>query len=140
MLAVDLNKRAHQAILIAGCDELSILEIDPAVNKALRVYTTLETVFPLYGKKELPDNDYTRRLILGKDTVFIVGMEQMRAAFPDYKRILGQGISVIVNVPIVQNSVVVGSLNCMYASEEVTLPTAHEVKHLQKLFADKDRC
>lgn len=134
---VDLDDKARQVMVVAACDELSILEIDPANNKASRVYSTLEAVFPLYGKKDLPENTLTRRLVFEKDVVFSVGKTQIQAAFPDSKRILDEGINAIVNVPIVQNARAVGSLNCMYRDEAADLPPAHEFKRLQLLFANQ---
>ena len=124
----ELEKIANENLAIKL---FSVMAIDFAREEARRIYTSSPTVYPLSGTKPIPDGDWADIVIRQKKIFVANDYATIAATFPDHEVIRSLGCEAIINVPIVINGEIHGTLNILgpagaYPKESIHL--AEELK------------
>lgn len=110
----------------------SVMTIDFASDEACRIYTSSPKVYPLSGTKPIPEGDWAD-IVLKQKKVFVANdYATLAETFPDHAVIRSLGCEAIINVPIVINGEIHGTLNILgpagaYQAESIRY--AEELKY-----------
>ncbi len=131
----DLDSQAMAACRAAGCEHLTLLAFFNDGQQALRLYSDMRAVFPLDGIKDIPEGPLRDLIYVQGKPQFFDGPEQIREVFWDHEDILGAGVQAILNVPLLQDGNVVGSLNCIYRGSRPPTPIAETAQAIADCFS-----
>lgn len=81
-----------------------------------RVFTENAAAYPVGGFKDIPDNKWTRILLMQKEIYTALSIEAIAEDFFDWKLIQSLGCESIANVPVVVGGEVIGALNLLNES------------------------
>ena len=76
-----------------------------------RVFTTDAAAYPIAGCKLKRDTAWSRQVLGAAEPYFANDAAGIRAAFDDAEKILALGLGSVINVPVIQDGKVVGTLN-----------------------------
>ena len=99
---------------VVGHRLFTILLHHATTRESERVYTNQPAAYPVGGRKELRDTAWSRRLIvegrpyLGRTAAYI------REHFPDHALIASLGCASILNLPVVWDGRVLGTINLLH--------------------------
>lgn len=92
-----------------------------------RLFTNQPEAYPLAGRKTVVESDWSRHL-LDQGRPFIgYDADDIRKAFPDHETIASLGCASVLNLPLVRDGVVLGSVNLLHEAgyyNEGHVPTA----------------
>ncbi|MEA3536764.1 GAF domain-containing protein [Rhizobium sp. CC-YZS058] len=130
---------------LVGVKLFTIMTSDTVTRLAERVYSSHPEDYPVSGTK--PYNEtYWSDITLRQQKTFVANtIEAIAEVFPDYALIDSLGCQSVINVPIVVDGLVIGTINCLHeagyytperveAAEALKLPGA-----ICMLLADRDR-
>ena len=83
-----------------------------------RLYSSNTDAYPVGGRKTKRDTEWSRKVLVGHRVVVNAGDDALREAFDDHATIFALGIHSVVNVPLVSQSMCVGTLNISRAQTE----------------------
>ncbi len=112
-----------------GCALFTVMRLHETAMEVERLYSTDTAAYPLGGRKAKRDTAWGRQ-VLDERRIFVgQGDEAIRAAFDDHATILGLGMRSIVNVPVVDGDVCLGTVNFLkyeatVSPEDVAVATA----------------
>ncbi|MDA4847246.1 GAF domain-containing protein [Hoeflea poritis] len=124
----EIARCADMARKLASCDHVTVLLLSDNGSRMRRVFSSMPPVFPTYGSKPVPAGNWVQQIIERKKPALFAGAEAIRATFPDHELILANDIHTVLNVPLVSQSTLIGSLNCLY----VSCPAPEDFKHLAR--------
>jgi GAF domain-containing protein len=120
---------------MVGVKLFTIMTYDAALGLSQRIYSNMPTEYPVSGTK--PTNvTHWSTIVLEDKQIFVANtIEDIAAVFYDHELIQSLGCESVINVPIVINGAVLGTLNCLHeagyytpdrvaAAEALTLPGA----------------
>lgn len=91
----------------------TVMEVDPIRRVATRSYSNMPEAYPPSGEKPMVQNAWSD-LVEGRHEVFVANSHQEIAdVFPDHQLIQSLGCESCLNLPIVVNGQVLGTLNCL---------------------------
>jgi len=76
-----------------------------------RLYSTLPDIYPVSGRKPKRDTAWGEKVLLQQQMNNGFGAEDIKWAFSDHETILGLGLKAVLNVPILDKGVVLGTIN-----------------------------
>ena len=99
---------------VLGHKLFTVLLHHPATRESERLYTNQPAAYPVGGRKELGDTAWSRRL-LGEGRAYIGrNAADIREHFPDHALIASLGCASILNLPVVWNQRVLGTVNLLH--------------------------
>ncbi len=103
-----------------GVKLFTLMEIDRERNVARRNYTNMPEAYPVSGEKPRVQNPWSD-LVEGRQKTFIANtIDEIADVFPDYELIQSLGCESCLNLPIVVNNEVIGTLNCLHKAGHYT--------------------
>lgn len=89
-----------------------VIDYDRGVVK--RNYTNMPDAYPVSGEKPMRENAWSEQ-VQGRFETFVANsIEEIAEVFPDYELIQSLGCESCLNLPIVINGAVLGTLNCLH--------------------------
>lgn len=76
-----------------------------------RVHTSNRDAYPLAGRKPRRDTPWSRQVLVRGEPYYANDAAGIRFAFEDAEKILGLGLSAVMNVPVKEGGRVLGTLN-----------------------------
>lgn len=105
---------AHPILVFTRADAVTVLLFDREAGLARRVWSSMPGVFSATGHKTLTGAPWEFPASHVGPALVSRGAAAIRAVFPDHEVILGQGIGMVVNLPLLRSGVCVGTVNCLY--------------------------
>lgn len=91
----------------------TVMEIDPERGVASRSYSNMPDVYPTSGEKPMMQNAWSD-VVQGQRQTFVANSyEEIAEVFADHELIQSLGCESCLNLPIVVNGQVLGTLNCL---------------------------
>lgn len=120
---------------LVGAKLFTIMTHDGKKGVAQRLFSNMPDAYPVSGTKPANTTDWSRQVIDARQTFVANDIEAIAAVFDDFALIKSLGCESVINVPIVVDGEVLGTLNCLHeagfytparvaASEALKLPGA----------------
>lgn len=114
--------RALEALVkeTIGVKLFTLMEVDSARGVARRNYSNMPDAYPTSGEKPIEDNAWTAQ-VQGRHEIFVANsIAEIAAVFPDHALIQSLGCESCMNIPIVVQGRVIGTLNCLHVAGHFT--------------------
>lgn len=85
-----------------------------------RLYSTLPKVYPISGRKPKRQTEWGEKVLFRHEVNIGFGSDDIRWAFSDHETILGLGLKAVMNVPIVSQGQVLGTINYLRSNPAFT--------------------
>jgi GAF domain-containing protein len=112
----DLAEAARRS---PGAKLVTISTIDVDQDQMIRVYSTDPESYPVGGRgeplREGDDDPWYDRVVMQQRPWVSFDVDHLRAHFADHELIESLGCGAIINVPVVQDGVTIGSINLLDA-------------------------
>ncbi len=103
-----------------GIKLFTLMEIDYQRGVARRNYTNQPDSYPVSGEKPIQQNSWTEQ-VQDRQEIFVANsIDEIAKVFPDYELIQALGCESCLNLPIVVNGTVIGTLNCLHDAGHYT--------------------
>lgn len=103
-----------------GVKLFTLMEVDNVRGVARRNYSNMPDAYATSGEKPIQDNSWTEQ-VQGRHETFVANsIEEIAAVFPDHELIQSLGCESCINLPIVVNERVIGTLNCLHDAGHFT--------------------
>ena len=103
-----------------GVKLFTLMEVDHARGVARRNYSNMPEAYATSGEKPIENNVWTQ-MVQGRQETFVANsIEEIAAVFPDHELIKSLGCESCMNVPIVVNGTVIGTMNCLHDAGHFT--------------------
>jgi GAF domain-containing protein len=106
----DLHRRIEQ---IVGVRLFTVTTVDRTAGLARRVYSSHPVEYPVTGTKPMTDDDWSRKVIDRHETFVANTTAEFAIYFPDHGLINALGCQSALNVPVVDRTEVVGTVNLL---------------------------
>ena len=113
----------------------TLMVVDKSGKYVERVYSNNKKIYPLLGTKPIPKNAWTKRVIINKKEFLGSNFNQIKKLFFDYKTIKSLGCGSIINLPIISNKKVLGTLNILHKENYYNKKSIKDVKNFAQLLA-----
>ncbi|MDN2565415.1 GAF domain-containing protein [Aquibium sp. A9E412] len=131
--ACDALCRLTEATL--GVKLFTLMSFDFASGVAERFYSNMPDAYPVSGTKPVNTTDWARQVLEEKRCFVANDIDGIAAVFDDHPLIRSLGCEAVVNIPIVLDGHVAGTVNCLHeagfytddrlrAGEALKLPAA----------------
>lgn len=105
---------------LVGAKLFTIMTSDRAQRVNARVYSNMPDAYPVSGTKPANETDWSRQVIGEKKTFVANDIEGIKAVFDDWELIRSLGCESVMNVPILIDGEVAGTINCLDAAGHYT--------------------
>ncbi len=120
---------------VVGVKLFTIMTADTVGKNSERIYTNLPDVYPTSGTKPYNETRWSDITLNQKQTFVANTIEDIATVFDDHDIIQSLGLGSVINVPIMLDGEVVGTINCLHetgyytpervaAAEAIKLPGA----------------
>jgi len=99
---------------VVGHKLFTLMVIDKSRKYVERVYSSNKKIYPLLGTKPIPKNAWTKRVLIEKKEFLGTNFTQIKKLFFDYETIKSIGCGSIINLPVINNNKVLGTLNILH--------------------------
>ncbi|WP_424929443.1 GAF domain-containing protein [Amaricoccus tamworthensis] len=103
-----------------GVRLFTVMELDHACGVARRTYTNMPDAYPVSGEKPMEHNRWSDQVEGRHETFVANSIAEIAEVFPDHELIKSLGCESCLNLPIVVNGKVLGTLNCLDAEGHFT--------------------
>lgn len=103
-----------------GVKLFTISFIDREKQVATRCYTNMPDAYPVKGEKPLMQNSWSEQVEERQETFVANSIEDIAEVFSDYELIQSLGCESCLNLPIVVDGAVLGTLNCLHDAGHYT--------------------
>ena len=79
-----------------------------------RLYTNQPETYPVSGRKQIVPSAWTEQVLDRGEPYIGVNADDIRAAFPDHRTIEELGCASVLNIPLVYDGAVLGSVNLLH--------------------------
>lgn len=97
-----------------GAKLFTVMTHDGRSGMAQRIFSNMPAAYPVSGTKPANETDWSRQVIEQKKTFIANDIEAISKVFYDYELIQSLGCESVINVPIVIDGEVLGTLNCLH--------------------------
>ena len=130
----DFYKKLDKAIFrLVGHKLFTLMVIDQSEKYVERVYSNNKKIYPLLGTKPIPKNAWTKRVLVEKKEYIGTNFKQIKKLFFDYETIKSLGCGSIINLPVIKNNRVLGTLNILHKENYYTKNSLKEVRDFAQL-------
>tara|TARA_Y100000590_G_C15684750_1_gene1001152 strand:+ start:1421 stop:1936 length:516 start_codon:yes stop_codon:yes gene_type:complete len=106
-LDITVNKLiGHKLFTLTVIDESEIF--------VERVYSNNNKIYPLLGTKPIPKNEWTKKVILKKSDFLGSNFAKIKKLFFDFEIIKSLGCGSIINIPVINEKKILGTLNILH--------------------------
>ncbi|MEP3636509.1 MAG: GAF domain-containing protein [Paracoccaceae bacterium] len=98
----------------------TLMEVDNERGVARRNYSNMPDAYATSGEKPINDDAWTQQVQGRQETFVANSIEEIAAVFPDHALIQSLGCESCLNLPIVVNGNVIGTLNCLHDAGHFT--------------------
>jgi GAF domain-containing protein len=113
--ALDAIVRAH-----VGAKLFTIMTSDTVKRISERIYSNMPDAYPVSGTKPYNDTRWSEITLNRKQTFVANTIEDIATVFDDHALIQSLGCESVINVPIIIDGLVVGTLNCLHEKDFYT--------------------
>lgn len=114
----------------------TVMAVDPAAGLARRAYTNMPDAYPASGTKPMMDNAWSD-IVRGQHKCFVANtLADIAEVFPDHQMIASLGCASVLNLPIVDQGQLIGTLNLLDAEGYFT---PERVRACQDVLTDPAR-
>ena len=129
------NKLDKSIKHIIGHKLFTLTVIDRSTKYVERVYSNNKKIYPLLGTKQIPNNAWTRKVIIEKKQFLALNLKEIKKLFFDYEIIQSLGCGSIINIPILNNKKILGTLNVLHKEKYYTKKSVNKIKPFEQLLA-----
>ena len=129
------NKLDKSIKHIIGHKLFTLTVIDRSTKYVERVYSNNKKIYPLLGTKPIPNNAWTRKVIIEKKQFLASNFKEIKKLFFDYEIIQSLGCGSIINIPILNNKEILGTLNVLHKEKYYTKKSVNNIKPFAQLLA-----
>ena len=109
--------------------------VDHSIKYVERVYSNNTKIYPLLGTKPIPKNSWTNKVINNKKYFFGESKNQIKKLFFDYKKIFSLGCGSIINIPIINDQKILGTLNILHKERFYTIKSVKMIQPYAQLLS-----
>ena len=92
----------------------TVMRYDPARNEVERLHSSDPAAYPVGGRKTKRDTAWSDHVLRDGKVFCANDAAGIRAAFDDHHTILGLGLASVLNIPVVFNGDVIGTMNLLH--------------------------
>ncbi len=92
----------------------TLMVVDRSLRYVERVYSNNKKIYPLLGRKPIPKNNWTKKVIIDKKDFIGKDMKVIKKLFFDHKIISSIGCGSIINIPVINNNIILGTMNILH--------------------------
>ncbi|PYE82435.1 GAF domain-containing protein [Pseudoroseicyclus aestuarii] len=115
-----------------GVRLFTVMTFDPETRMASRTWSSMPEAYPPQGTKPAPETDWGQRVLDWHEPAVMNSIEEIAQHFPDHALIQSLGCESCMNLPVVVEGRVLGTLNCLHEAGHYT---AARVEHAACLVA-----
>lgn len=97
-----------------GVKLFTIMTSDTKERLSERTYSNMPQVYPVSGTKPYNETHWSEITLNQKSTFVANTIEEIAAVFDDHELIRSLGCESVINVPIIVDGEVIGTLNCLH--------------------------
>lgn len=113
-----LEREMGEAI---GFRLFTLLVVDRGTNEVARVHTSDPVAYPVKGRKPLQaDTPWSRQLLVDGEPYIGYTAEDIRSAFFDHELIASLGCDSVLNLPVISEGTVIGTVNLLHQAHWYT--------------------
>ncbi|RST85292.1 GAF domain-containing protein [Aquibium carbonis] len=98
---------------VVGAKLFTVMTSDRVQRVNARVYSNMPDAYPVSGTKPANETDWSRQVIEEKKTFVANDIEGIADVFGDWELIQSLGCESVMNVPILIDGEVAGTINCL---------------------------
>ena len=107
--------------------------VDYSIKYVERVYSNNIKIYPLLGTKPIPINSWTNKVINNKKFFFGENKNQIKKLYFDYEKIFSLGCGSIINIPIINDKKILGTLNILHKERSYTIKSVKIIQPYAQL-------
>ncbi|MHA3915492.1 GAF domain-containing protein [Halovulum sp. GXIMD14793] len=115
-----------------GVKLFTLMGIDSERGVARRNYSNMPDAYATSGEKPIENNPWTEQVQGRQETFVANSIEEIAAVFPDHELIKSLGCESCLNLPIVVNGSVIGTLNCLHNAGHFTPERVAKAERLKQ--------
>ncbi|SFF01831.1 GAF domain-containing protein [Sulfitobacter brevis] len=96
------------------------MRFHPAEMEVERLYSTMSDIYPVSGRKPKRDTPWGEKVLTRKEVNIGFGPADIAWAFSDYETILGLGLEAVLNIPVVTDGQILGTINYLRKAPSFT--------------------
>jgi GAF domain-containing protein len=89
------------------------MTFDARSREAQRIFSNMPDAYPELGTKPVNETWWTDHVLDGHKTFVANDIDAIAEVFPDHELIASLGCQSVINVPIIINGAVFGTINCL---------------------------
>ena len=109
--------------------------VDHSIKYVERVYSNNTKIYPLLGTKPIPKNSWTNKVINNKKYFFGESKNQIKKLFFDYKNFFSLECGSIINIPIINDQKILGTLNILHKERFYTKKSVKMIQPYAQLLS-----
>ena len=120
---------------LVGVKLFTVMTSDTHKHLSERVYSSMPDVYPVSGTKPYNETHWSEITLKNKQTFVANTIGDIAKVFDDHPLILSLGCESVINVPIIVDGLVIGTINCLHeegfyteervkAADQLKLPAA----------------
>ena len=102
------------SMINVGIYNNDIMVVDKSLKYVERVYSSNIKAYPLLGTKPIPKNEWTKKVVLNKKNFLGKDMKTIKKLFFDHEVISSLGCGSIINIPVINNNIILGTMNILH--------------------------
>ena len=114
----------------------TILKFDESKFTLERIFTNKPYEYPLLGIKNLKKSFWQKSVFEEGEIYIGYNSKDIKSSFPDYELIFNLGCESVMNIPVVQNNLIKGSVNILHKKNWYTKSHIQSAKILTSLVKD----
>ena len=99
---------------VIGHTYITVLLYHVDLQEIERFYSSKLDAYPLSGRKDVPENEWTEKLLINQKCFIGYNANDIKKYFFDYELIHSLGCDAILNVPVVYDGVTIGTINLVH--------------------------
>ncbi|VVT01526.1 GAF domain-containing protein [Hoeflea sp. EC-HK425] len=103
-----------------GVKLFTLMTFDARTRGAQRIFSNMPDAYPELGTKPVNETWWTNHVLDGHKTFVANDIDAIAEVFPDHELISSLGCQSVINVPIIVNGAVFGTINCLDAAGHYT--------------------
>lgn len=115
-----------------GVRLFTLMEIDHDRQMVQRSYSNMPEAYPVSGEKPFHDNHWTEDVLDRHKTFVANSIEEIAEVFGDHELIQSLGCESCINIPVVIEGRVIGTLNCLHKAGHYTPARVEASEHLKE--------
>ncbi|MCB1444875.1 MAG: GAF domain-containing protein [Rhizobiaceae bacterium] len=129
---------------LVGVKLFTVMTSDTRRKESERVYSNMPDAYPVSGTKPYNETHWSEITLKNKQTFVANTIGDIAKVFDDHELILSLGCESVINVPIIVDGAVIGTINCLHdegyyteervrAAEGLKLPAAACMMLLERI-------